>query len=115
MDPNSGTPQSKIWITFTTKETGVNLPIPATYTATQDNIGSSIFGTTYFYRFAANLDASNGVSSYVVNGNKYILDDRVFWLPNLSSVVIGSDGSASVNITAAVSHSCHLNASCKSS
>jgi hypothetical protein len=101
----SSTPESNLHVTYTTRKGDVaNTPITATYVASSDNIGSSLFGTTYYYRFSVSLDSTEGISAFTVSMNDYPRQDTVFWLPDFSSVVPGSNGLSVVNITAAVSH-----------
>ena len=105
MQSVSSTPKSNLYITYKTRKGDVaTIPIAATYVASADNIGSSLFGTTYYYRFSVSLDSTEGISAFAVSMNNYPRQDTVFWLPNLSSIVPGSVGLSTVNITAAVSH-----------
>jgi hypothetical protein len=101
----SSTPESNLRVTYKTRKGDVaTTPITATYVASSENIGSSLFGITYYYRFSVSLDSTEGISAFTVSMNDYPRQDTVFWLPNLSSVVPGSGGLSAINITAAVSH-----------
>lgn len=94
------TPQSDLPITYIARQAGSISQTFATFASDPANIGSSIFGSTYYYRFSTEIDSSKGISGFTINGEQYPLNDAIFWLPDLSLVEAGL---SKLNITAAVS------------
>ena len=78
--------------------------ITATYNPSGDDIGSGIFGSTYYYRYSIPFLSSVGISRFGPS-NEFTVSDEVFWVVPLSSVSVNEDLSAHLdyNLTAAVS------------
>ena len=77
------------------------------------NKGSSLYGDTFYHLFSVQIDTSRGISSYTVTVyesdsvqhspsiQQYDIQDRVIWLPELSSIT-DNDGQITGNLFAAV-------------
>ncbi|PAV17307.1 heme peroxidase [Pyrrhoderma noxium] len=61
------------------------------------NKGSSLYGDTFYHLFSVQVDTSRGISSYT----RYDIQDKVIWLPELSSIT-DNDGQITGNLFAAV-------------